>query len=64
MKEKISYLIAAFIIYFIVGLFVSYFGYSMIDWKFVMFWSLSMSIFDFFVIRYIRKWLSKKNKSV
>ena len=64
MKEHISYIIGALIVYFIAGILVSYFGNSMIDWKFVIIWTLGMSIFDYFIFRNMKKWFSKKNKAL
>lgn len=64
MKERISYIIGALIVYFIAGILVSYFGNSMIDWKFVIIWALGMSIFDYFIFRNMKKWFSKKNKAL
>ncbi len=64
MKERISYIIGALIVYFIAGILVSYFGNSMIDWKFVIIWTLGMSIFDYFIFRNMKKWFSKKNKAL
>lgn len=64
MKERISYIIGALIVYFIAGILVGYFGNSMIDWKFVIIWTLGMSIFDYFIFRNMKKWFSKKNKAL
>lgn len=64
MKERISYIIGALIIYFIAGILVSYFGNSSIDWKFVIIWMLGMSVFDYFIIRNMKRWISQKNKKV
>ncbi|GEM_PF-3505565 len=59
MNKKIAYLIAGLIIYFIIGMIMSYFSYSFINWRFVIFWTICMTIADFFVIRNIKRWLSK-----
>lgn len=40
MKEKVGYIIAALIVYFIGGIAVSYFSYSAIEWDFVFFGQL------------------------
>lgn len=60
MKEKLTYIIAALVVYLIVGLLLSYFVYSMIDWKFVVFWAILMSVFDYLIIRNIKKWFFTK----
>lgn len=59
MNKKIAYLIAGLIIYFIIGMIMSYFSYSFINWRFVIFGTICMTIADFFVIRNIKRWLSK-----
>lgn len=63
MKERIIYIVNALIIYFLAGILVSYFGNSFVDWKFVVVWALGMSVFDYFLIRNMRKWFSKRNKA-
>ncbi len=64
MKERVSYIIGALIIYFITGILVSYFENSSIDWKFVIIWMLGMSVFDYFIIRNMKKWFSQNNKKI
>lgn len=63
MKERVSYIIGALIVYFIGGLLVSYFANSSINWMFVVSWALSMTIADFFIIRTLRNRLTKKQKN-
>ncbi|WP_177761087.1 hypothetical protein [Flavobacterium sp. I3-2] len=60
MKEKLSYILAGLIIYSILGIVISYFSFSMINWIFILFWTLSMTLADFFILRNFTKWLSKK----
>lgn len=63
MKERVSYIIGALIVYFIGGLLVSYFGNSSINWMFVVGWTVSMTIADFFIIRTLRYRLTKNRKT-
>lgn len=64
MKEKLSYLIGGLIIYSILGIVISYFfSFSMFDWSFIFFWTLFMTLADFFIISNIKKWLSKKQNN-
>lgn len=63
MKERVSYIIGALIVYFIGGLLVSYFANSSINWMFVVSWTVSMTIADFFIIRTLRNRLTKKQKN-
>jgi len=63
MKEHVSYIIGALIVYFIGGLLVSYFGHSSINWMFVVGWTLSMTIADYFIIRTLRNRLIKTEKT-
>ena len=60
MKEKLSYITAGLIIYSILGIVISYFSFSKFDWSFIFFWTLFMTLADFFILRNIKKWLSKK----
>nr|WP_297309571.1 hypothetical protein [uncultured Flavobacterium sp.] len=61
MKEKVSYIIAGFIVYFVLGLIISYTSYSEMNWKFIFFWMVSMTLADFFILRNLKKRLSKKH---
>ena len=63
MKEKLSYMIGGLIVYSILGLIISYFSFSMFNWSFILFWAISMTLADFFIIRNIKKWLSKKQNN-
>ena len=63
MKERVSCIIGALIVYFIGGLLVSYFGNSSINWMFVVSWTVSMTIADFFIIRTLRNRLTKNRKT-
>lgn len=60
MKEKLSYILAGLIIYSILGIVISYFSFSKVNWIFILFWTLSMTLADFFILRNFKKWLSKK----
>ena len=64
MKEKVGYIIGALIVYFIGGIAVSYFSYSAIEWDYVLFWTIAMTVGDFFILRKIKAYfLAKRNKN-
>lgn len=64
MREKISYLLAAIVVYFICGLFINYFAFEKIDWIYIVIWTILMSVLDYLIIRNITKWFSRKNKNI
>lgn len=64
MKERISYFVAAIAVYFVCGLFISYFAFEKIDWIYIVIWTILMSVLDYLIIRNIKKWISQKNKKV
>lgn len=63
MKVKISYFFAALVVYFITGVLLSYFLLQNVDWKYVIIWTVLMSIFDYMIIRNLSKWFTKRNKT-
>ena len=63
MKEKISYFVAAFVVYFITGALFYYFLLENLDWKYVISWAVLMTILDFLVLRNISKWFKAKIKT-
>jgi len=64
MRERISYFVAAIVVYFICGLFISYFAFERIDWAYIVIWTILMSVLDYLIIRNIKKWISQKNKNI
>ena len=62
MKEKVGYIIGALIVYFIGGIAVSYFSYSAIEWNFVFFWTIAMTVGDFFILRKINAYFKRKKE--
>lgn len=60
MREKIGYIVAAFICYLLFGMVMSYFSFSMLDWKYIFGWTIFMTLADFFIIRKIRIYYTNK----
>lgn len=63
MKEKISYFVAAFVVYLTTGALLSFFLLENLNWKYVISWAISMALLDFLIIRNISKWFKTKNKA-
>ncbi|WLD22885.1 hypothetical protein NU10_09150 [Flavobacterium dauae] len=63
MKERVSYIIGALIVYFIIGIILSYVTYSSFDLWFTLYWTICMTIADFFILRNIKQWLSKNKNN-
>ena len=63
MKEKISYFVAAFVVYLITGALFYYFLLENLDWKYVISWAVLMTVLDFLVLRNISKWFKAKIKT-
>jgi len=60
MKQDISYLAAAFTVYGISGLLVSYVSLGTIDIVYLLIWTIGMTLADYFIIRKLRNILKKK----
>lgn len=60
MKENLSYIIGALIVYFLMGLLLSYVTIQLIDWEYVGTWTVLMTFFDFLIIRKIRTYFTNK----
>ncbi len=60
MKQEISYIAAAFVVYGISGLFVSYVSLGKIDLLYLLFWTIGMTLADYFIIRKLRNTFKKK----
>ena len=62
MKEKVGYIIAALIVYFVLGVATSYFFDSQFSWTYVVYWTIAMTIFDFFILRKINAYFTRKKE--
>lgn len=59
MKQKISYLTAAFAVYSISGLLVSYVSVGTINILYLLIWTIGMTLADYFIIRKLRNIFKK-----
>jgi|GEM_PF-5781977 len=60
MKNKVSYLIAAFAVYLITGLFLSFISLGRMDVVFLLGWSIGMTAVDYFILRKLRNTFKNK----
>lgn len=62
MKEKLSYLSAGVIVYSMLGIIINYVSNVSINWSFVLFWTIFMTLTDFIFLRKLKIWITKKQK--
>lgn len=60
MKEKLSYLSAGVIVYSMLGIIIDYVSNVSINWSFVLFWTIFMTLTDFIFLRKLKIWIMKK----
>lgn len=59
MKQEISYITAAFTVYSISGLLVSYVSLGTINILYLLIWTIGMTLADYFIIRKLRNIFKK-----
>lgn len=62
MKEKSFYLIGGLIVYAIFGFIISCLINTTVNLKFIVFWTIGMTLADFFILRNLKKWILKKQR--
>lgn len=63
MKKKLFYLISGVLVYFSIGICIDYLTDFSLNWNFVLFWTVFMTLTDFFIFRSLKKWILKKQRN-